>query len=254
MTTPDVHLGSTDDDPESTAVDPDPPAPATATASVRRLTAWLLAATAALAVANVGAFHLALDDRRLAGAELAFNSDIEMSVPTWFSLLLFVAAAGVMGLLALAPAERRYRRNWQFLAVVFLALSIDEIVAYHEYWTGDLRESTGLGGIFFATWVVVGIPLVVLFVISQVRFLAALPRVTAVRMVVAGAVFVTGALGLEMFGAWYAERYGGVANFRYYVIAAVEEVCEMVGLVLFLRAVLLHLVDRSPRSLLVVRP
>jgi hypothetical protein len=65
------------------------------------------------------------------------------------------------------------------------------------------------------------------------RFLAHLPRRTRYQFLTAGAIFVIGAIGLEMVTASYEEAYDsmGIA-----VLTAGEELCEMLGVVIFIYA------------------
>lgn len=207
---------------------------------VATLVRALFGVVALLAVANAASVVLRLNDYPTGfGLVALFNSDIELSVPTWFSAVLLLACAVVLFLIARVPSEG-WRRNWLALAVIFVLMSIDEVAAYHEYWTGVLRDALDTGGLLYAAWVVPAMILVAILAVTQIPFLRALPRTTALRFVAAGGLYVSGALGLEMLAASYAETRGG-ENATYLAIAAVEEILEMVASVLFLRALLLHL-------------
>jgi hypothetical protein len=222
------------------------PAPATDVAiSVRpdRVTIGLLALAAAFVVANAASVALQLQERTILGLVSLFDADIELSAPTWFSTALLAIAAALMWTISRVPAEARDARNWRFLAVVLVIMSIDEIGAYHEYWTGPLRRSIDGSGLLYASWVVPAAVLVLLIGLTQIAFLRRLHRPTAVRLVASGAIFVTGALGVESLGASYAEANGTGAG--YLAHAAVEEALEMVGSIGVIRALLKHLEHRT---------
>lgn len=200
---------------------------------------WLVAITALLAVANAVSIWLQVAEKPAYGFTNLFNVDIELSAPTWFSTALLATAALLMWVIQLAPSEQRDRRNWRFLSIVLVVMSIDEIGAYHEYWTGPLRRSIDGSGLLYASWVVPAAALVVAVAVSQLAFLRRLHRPTALRLLASGAVFLVGALGVESLGASYAEDHGGGAG--YLAHAAVEEALEMLGSIGVIRALLLHL-------------
>ena len=71
-------------------------------------------------------------------------------------------------------------------------------------------------------------------------FLRKLPAETRRNLLVAGAVYVAGALGMEMAGGYYFS-VDEVPDFTYAMMAIVEESLEMFGVILFLRGLLRHL-------------
>jgi hypothetical protein len=79
----------------------------------------------------------------------------------------------------------------------------------------------------------------VLLGLVYLKFLFRLPKKTMVNFIVAGVVYVGGALGVELIGGRYREMQG--INFTYKMIATVEESLEMLGVVMFIRALLLYL-------------
>ena len=78
---------------------------------------------------------------------------------------------------------------------------------------------------------------VVVFGLIYWRFLYRLPRRTALGFVLAGGLFVTGAIGAEMVGGWYLEQHGS-ATPLYVAIQTVEEALEMVGILVFISSML----------------
>ena len=68
--------------------------------------------------------------------------------------------------------------------------------------------------------------------IAYARFLIHLPRRTCVLFLLAGAVYVGGALGMEMVAAVYDQSHG-YENAVTASLSTVEETMEMLGLVLF---------------------
>jgi hypothetical protein len=176
-----------------------------------------------------------------------FRPSAEGTVGTWLTAGLLLLGAGL--LLAIAAVARargdRDAGRWRVLAAVFIFLSCDEAAAIHER-VGDWAEGFGRGeGFILWEWVVPYAALTVLGVAVYAPFLRRLPADTRRRVVVAGAVYVLGALVLEAVQARIVDARGsGTAAVA--ALAVVEEGLEMAGVVLFVRALLLHLAGRAP--------
>jgi hypothetical protein len=169
------------------------------------------------------------------------------SLSLWFqsSLMLFSAFLLIVIGLIRREAEDKDYRFWVFLSVVFLYLSLDETISIHEQLTVPLRQGLDLSGVFFMSWVVpVGIAVVIFFLIS-LKFLMRLPAKTRWMMIIAGAIYVGGALVMEMIdGAYYEkaiEPFGGVADWNYVLMTTVEESLESIGLAVFVYTLLSYL-------------
>lgn len=167
-----------------------------------------------------------------------FSLSCEGNFPTWYAALL-LAGCGV-ALLAIAAGVRQsgapLHRHWTFLGAVFLYMSLDEAVELHEH----LGEIVELHGLLYFSWVVPAAVIVLLVGAAYLRFLRQLPPKTRWRFILAGALYVGGALVLELPLGWWAER-AGRDNLIYGLIDWVEETLELVGATLFLTSLLGHL-------------
>ena len=114
-------------------------------------------------------------------------------------------------------------------------MSIDEAVELHEHLGGNLDA----GGILYFDWVIPAAVIVTALVIAFVPFIRALPRATRTRLIIAGAIYVGGALVMELPLGWWTEQHG-TDGFGYAIIDWVEETLEMVGATLALAALLAH--------------
>ncbi len=166
-----------------------------------------------------------------------FALDQEGNIPTWFSSLLLFSSAILLGLIttAMTASRDRWRWHWGALAFIFVMLSLDEIASIHERTNVPIRNALDLSGAFYFAWVVPAAILVLVFAILYLRFVLALPRRSRWLFVVAGAIFVSGALGVEMIGSVYASAHGR-NDLVYALIASGEEVLEMIGLATFIYA------------------
>ncbi len=170
-----------------------------------------------------------------------FDVETEGNVPTWASGALLLMAALVLW--GLADAARRAgepgRRHWAVLAVAFCYLSLDEVAGLHE---GAIRYVAGLvpqEGVFTFGWVLVAGPLVVVFGLSYLRFLGRLNPRTRQLFIWAGALYVGGALAMEMVSG-ALDSAAGRETVAYVLASSAEELMEMLGASIFLYAVARH--------------
>lgn len=169
----------------------------------------------------------------------------EKSIPTWYaSITLFFCAV----LLALITFHKRkeqgpFTRHWGFLAILFLFFSIDEVATIHEMATIPFREAFNTTGLLYFAWVIPGAALVVLVFVSYYKFLQHLDNQIRVLFIVSGAVFVSGALGVESISAAFYEAYraGSISNLAFERLTDIEELLEMTGVLLFIYTLLTYM-------------
>jgi len=137
-------------------------------------------------------------------------------------------------------AGDRYALHWRVLSIIFLYLSVDEAASIHELAIGPLRSALNTSGIFYFAWVIPAAALVLLFVLAYLRFLAHLPGKTRRLFLLAGIIYVSGALGMELVGGYQTDFYGR-ENMVYALIANTEEFFEMMGVVVFIYALLSYM-------------
>ena len=181
----------------------------------------------------------------------------ERSIPAWFESLQFLLCSILLAVIAVAKKRRsdRYSLHWGVLSIILLFLSLDEVASIHEAIGQQserlLHSTTGLipGGAIKFFWVVPGAIFVFIVVLAYLRFLADLPRSTRYSFLFAGALFVLGALGLEMLSAQVSSSSESIANFFGSAIpkimiglqTCVEEMFEMLGLTAFVYALLAYI-------------
>ncbi len=165
-----------------------------------------------------------------------FSLSYEANVPTWYSSSLLLLCAVALSSIARRESARGERsRAWWVLAGIFVYMSLDEAIEIHEY-LGSFVNGTG---VLHFSWVIPGAIIVVLVGAAFVPFLRALPPASRRRFVVAGAIYVGGALVMELpLGAWTAAS--GDDNLVYGLIDWVEETLELAGASLFLVALRRH--------------
>lgn len=216
-------------------------APARLIRALLMVTALLVAAGTAV---QISAHFLGHDN--LMGLSREFNLDLESNTPTWFSTVALLSCAAVLAVIGQIKRSRSdpYAWYWLTLAAGFAFLSLDEAASWHETLDVLLRRRQMLGGLLQRAWVVPAILVAGALALVFARFLLHLPRRTRRQFVVAGAIYVSGCIGMEMVGAKLYSASGRF-SFPYQLTAVCEEGLEMLGTILFLSALLAYMADHA---------
>ncbi|NJR38918.1 MAG: hypothetical protein HC781_08875 [Leptolyngbyaceae cyanobacterium CSU_1_4] len=174
--------------------------------------------------------------------------DEEANLPTAYSTFAWMLCSLLAAMIATAKKQGgdRFTQYWRRFSFVFAYLTLDEATSIHELFTGPTRTLFHASGLFYYAWVIPGGIFFLLFALSCFKFVRTLPMKTQVLMMLAGATFVTGAIGMEMIGGWYAEAFGFQADLTYSLIVSVEETLEMLGVLILLYALLSYMSAHTP--------
>ncbi|MFT2007670.1 hypothetical protein ACMA1I_03275 [Pontibacter sp. 13R65] len=199
-----------------------------------------LAAVAALLVvlSTIGSFLLHVGGYDSAyGFVPNFNLDTEGNVPSYFSALILLFSGFLFRIISLHKKKVNdpFSRHWTILGFLFMYLAFDEATGTHERMINPLRDTFELTGIFYFSWVIVGLIFVAGFGIYFLKFFLALSTKYKIRFAAAAALFIGGALGVELIGGAYSSAYGE-ENLTYALITTVEEGLEMTGIVVLIWA------------------
>lgn len=170
------------------------------------------------------------------------NVDTEQNIPSlysWSALLFSAVLLAIIGQAKKAVGDR-YVHYWRLLAVIFGYLSLDEALSIHEKFIVPLRTSLHTGGLLYYAWVIPGAIFVLAVFLGFLKFINALPPKTKRLFLTAGTVFVGGAIGMELVSGAYAEIYTG-KNFTSAIFTSIEELMEMIGIVIFINALLSYI-------------
>lgn len=172
-----------------------------------------------------------------------FSVNAEGSMPTWYSSLLLFFSAVLLAYIATVKqrSQEHYRYHWMGLAIIFCYLSLDEAAAIHEILSDPLQTLFNTSGYLSFGWLIVFVPLVIIFAVIYLRFLFHLPLRVRNLVIVAGSLYVGGAVIVEAISANRWSLDGGV-SFPYLAIATVEEMFEMLGVIVFIFALLSYIV------------
>ncbi|WP_018479106.1 hypothetical protein [Pontibacter roseus] len=184
-----------------------------------------------------------------------FDFNGESNIPAFFSSIILLLSAAILFLIYKQrrhQGKTRYTRQWLLLGLLFVFLAVDENVQLHEHVAEFVRPQLGndLSGFLHWAWVVPYAVLTVAVMFYFLRFVLHLPPFTRRLVFIAGALFVTGALGLELFEGYLYKRYG-IDHLYNRILYCLEELMEMSGVVLFIYALLHYLAQRDTQVALV---
>lgn len=167
-----------------------------------------------------------------------FNLNAESNLPTWFSIVILFLAA--MAALLLALDERHKggaSLGWWGMVVIFLLLSLDEGSDLHGMLTALVKDpgKFGLHNALFS-WVIPGAVIVLFVGLAYLRWIWHLPSRPRRLIILAGTLYVGGALVLEAVGGMIVDET--YLNPSYLVVSTLEESCEMAGAILMIYALL----------------
>lgn len=209
--------------------------PTAAPSDARALRRWLLAATAAVSGLGLAAELWNARSRHPLREVVVpqLSLSYEHNVPTWYSSSLLFACALAAG--AVARGAGRWRRHWWGVVAVFGYASLDEAAELHEQLGGHLDTS----GVLYFDWVIPAVAILGVLAAVFLPFVRALAPATRRRLILAGAIYIGGAVGMELPLGWWVERAGN-DNLAYGLIDWAEETMEMIGASLAVVALVAH--------------
>ena len=178
------------------------------------------------------------------------NFNLEANLPTYFSSLVLLTN-GI--LLALIGSNYRNKGqkfwHWLGLSAIFIFLALDEMIQIHEQLRYPMEALLNTSGVFYFAWFIPYIIVTAIIGIAYFKFMMRLPKHILKLFILAGVLFISGAVGMEMLGGMHSEKYGE-QNLTYYIMYSIEETLEMSGAIVFLYA-LLRYITMSFESFLV---
>ncbi|GGL57059.1 hypothetical protein [Wenxinia marina] len=175
--------------------------------------------------------------------------DSEVSVYTWLSTILLSGAALLSFVLA---SHGNDAPQWRAIGVIFLAMSMDEMLSLHERLSGVLSSSLTTSGPFFFAWVIPAAVFILMVAVVFLPFVFRLPRSVAIMIIAAGFVYILGALGLEMAAGLFLSGEENLASAlespRYRIMTNLEEGLEVLGVIIFIAALLIRCAQVFPST------
>ena len=176
-----------------------------------------------------------------AGRLPVFQLGSEFALGDWWGAFQYALAAVLLALCAKSEPDPRWKRYWVALAALFVYLSIDEGVGLHEL-SATLFAPIDFGGFQHYSWVILYGTVCAVVGLIYLPFVRGLPPGHRGRIILSGAIFLFGVLGLESIEG-YCYAYS-LKECRL-VSVVFEESAEIVGLTLFLVTLFALLTQRA---------
>lgn len=169
-----------------------------------------------------------------------FWLDGEANLPAWYSSILLFMASALLFLQFRHRANGRRDYGWLILSLGFLLMSADEGAQLHDLISPIAKAWFDTRDLFAFGWVLFIGPLAIAIALYFIPFLLRLPLGTRALFILAGVLYVGGAVGMEMIGGRLMTNTGWGSP--YYIIGAlIEESLELIGITLFLTTLLRHM-------------
>jgi hypothetical protein len=186
---------------------------------------------------------------RISHVRTIFDFEYDSNLTTWYSSITLLICSLLLTIIAIAKKKARdpYGFHWKMLAVIFAIMSLDEVAMLHERAGNliDILSPVEYSGWLNYQWVLLGIPLTAIIAITYLRFMLHLPARTRNLFLLAGALFVGGALGLEMLSGHQASLDTS-SQFLYILYMTIEELWEKLGVLVFIYALLTYIEKYIP--------
>lgn len=170
---------------------------------------------------------------------LDFN--LEANLPTFMSTLLLLGNGIILALIG-----RSYKKlgqkfwHWLGLSAIFVFLAFDEMIQIHEQLRAPMEAMFNTTGLLYFAWFIPYVAITIVIAIAYFKFMMRLPKKILKLFIIAGILYVGGAVGMEMLGGWHAEVHGE-KTVTYALMYSFEEFLEMSGAAVFMYALLKYI-------------
>ncbi|PHS36982.1 MAG: hypothetical protein COB07_11690 [Sulfurovum sp.] len=174
-----------------------------------------------------------------------FNFNLERNIPTLYSALALFLSSLLLLIIAIKHKNIGSAYvGWFGLMFIFLFVGFDEISMVHERVSPLVQQALNTTGVLYYAWVIPYGAISAILAVLYLRFLLRLPKTIGILFIVSGTIFLSGAIGFEMLGSVVHMEEGRNNNLHYAVLYTVEELLEMLGIALFIYALLSYISDQ----------
>ncbi len=162
-----------------------------------------------------------------------FDFNNERNLPTYVATINLLISAYLLRLISSYESKKSdpYRFHWIILSLIFLFLACDEFFRIH-----DRLDRSYMGG-----WLKFYIIPVIVIGIYYLYFLKSLPRKIRYKIILAGSLFIAGAIGMEIVGVLIKTNGYNIKSLIYRLSITIEESLEFIGIILFIHALLQYI-------------
>lgn len=181
------------------------------------------------------------NEQEFYGLDYHFHLDGEFNIPSFYSSMILLYSSILLLNAYYTTRSRSPDLYWIVLSVIFVYLAADEFFSFHERLILPIRSYLDLEGYFYFSWILVGAVFVAVVFFSALPFLYRLPKNIALQFCLAGFIYISGVLGVEMIGSNEAFQSGQINGWvstkerglTYAIIVTIEESLEIFGVLFF---------------------
>jgi hypothetical protein len=183
-----------------------------------------------------------------------FNLDEEHNIPAVYSFFQLLFASLLLALIAWHASKTKDRLSgyWWLMTILFFYIAFDELESFHERAGLWLHQHFHTTGFFYFAWVVPAVIILLVLGIILIRFLLSLPVACRKRFLIAGTVYIVGAVGGDIVAGQYISMHGSGLGWPYVVEYHIEETMEMLGIAYFIYALLLYIRDFTTQPVIFI--
>jgi hypothetical protein len=213
---------------------------------VKILTVIALLLCVASLVGQFGRYVLGIENNNLI---TLFNIDAEKNIPSLYSGVQLLLSSLLLSMVAIVKRQTKgsYVKHWYGLSVIFLYLALDEWFAIHETLNPVLHQF--IQNSPAARLDILNLIFLITFVVIYTKFVLNLPSRIKLLFIISGVLYVTGAIAIEIIGENFFSYIYHKPRLASQIISTLEEFLEMLGINLFIYAILLHLASLPIRKL-----
>ncbi|NRD21365.1 hypothetical protein HNV08_15005 [Winogradskyella eckloniae] len=164
------------------------------------------------------------------------NVNLEANLPTYFSSLILLCDAILLAIIAYGSKKKGGQFwHWIGLSAIFVFLALDEMIQIHEQLRAPMEALFSTSGILYFAWFIPYVAITILIGIAYFKFMMRLPKKILKLFIIAGVLFISGAVVMEAISGMHAEVHGE-RTLTYALMYSFEEFLEMAGAAVFLYA------------------
>ena len=222
------------------------------------ITRWLVILVAIQTLASLAGQTIAAitGADKSTGLIALLDIDRELSIPSLFAVFLLCFVSVLLAIITILKKQEKAPHifGWTILTLGFMFMAFDEGASIHELLMAPMRlflpENTL--SIFYFPWVIPGIIGVFVLALVYTKFLIDLPGKTRRAFILSAVMYLGGAIGVELIGGICADLFG-YDSMGFNIVATAEEVFEMSGMVLFIRALADYIQEQYTTVLLQIK-
>jgi hypothetical protein len=171
-----------------------------------------------------------------------FNLNMESNIPTLYQVLAIFFSSFLIYLIIKSKVKTKLIQHyWIMLMILTIYMGIDEATQIHESWSGAMKLifPNQIKGIFSYSWFILEGVLALVVAIYFMNFIFRINKNVRILLIVAAAIYLSGALLVDIISSLFDSKFG--TAFIYELLPTLEEVLEMLGIAVFIRALLKYI-------------